>query len=91
MFTIMRSTDDQVMVVTNNPKVAGAIREDDHRTGQVTPIFFTGAPDVETARSLAFGAHSLFDVPFRILRDRDQGNFYAHPETETFNTQDLVE
>lgn len=57
MFEIATNVKGIACIVTDNPKIADAIHEEDIQV----PIWFTGAPSKETARALAEGMTKEFD------------------------------
>ncbi len=56
MFEIATNTKGVACIVTDNPKIADAIHEEDNKV----PVWFTGAPTKETARAVAEGMAKEF-------------------------------
>ncbi len=56
MFEIATNLKGVACVITDNPKIADAIHEEDAHM----PVWFTGGPSKETARALADGMEKEF-------------------------------
>ena len=61
MFVIAKNTKGELCVVTDNPDIAEAIRDESQHAKKPVPVWFTGAPTIESVRALADGLARDFD------------------------------
>ena len=73
MFEIAINVKGVMCVITDNPKIADAIHEEDHKM----PVWFIGAPTKETARALADGLEKEFQRPASFRAGGGHCKFYA--------------
>ena len=73
MFEIATNVHGDACIVTDNPIIADAIREE----GVGVPVFFTGAPNLKVARGLAKGLAKDFDRKAVVWRSGGACPFYV--------------